>query len=236
MSDKDNLLMKKFGQVLWQMHSYTRRSFKGGDPTCNPHQGQGRVLAILKLQPEISQKDLAYLLGMRPQSLGELLAKLEKSGYITREPSEEDRRVMIVRLTDAGRAAAEGQTDAQPVTAGLFDCLSEEEQDTLSGYLDRILDSLDRKSGDEGPMFTFDEEGGFRVRPPFGGRSGERGRGFVKFDWASVPGGFTFGVRGNPGGPCAQDFHGHDHGRGPMPDPDGCGFPCPAPEDDAKDD
>lgn len=33
------------------------------------HIGQGRVLAILKLKPEISQRDLSYLLDMSKQSL-----------------------------------------------------------------------------------------------------------------------------------------------------------------------
>ena len=48
-------------------------------PYGDSRRGQGRVLAILKMQPEISQKELLYLLDMRPQSLGELLSKLEKT-------------------------------------------------------------------------------------------------------------------------------------------------------------
>ena len=58
---------------------------------------------MLKLKPEISQKELSDLLDMRPQSLGELLGKLERNGYITRTPSERDQRVLIIRLTDAGK-------------------------------------------------------------------------------------------------------------------------------------
>ena len=53
----------------------------------NPHRGQGRVLSILKLKPEITQKELTYLLDMSKQALGELLKKLENCGYITRTPS-----------------------------------------------------------------------------------------------------------------------------------------------------
>ena len=44
---------------------------------------------------------------MRPQSLGELLSKLEKNGYILRTPSETDRRVMNIKLTDEGIKATE---------------------------------------------------------------------------------------------------------------------------------
>ena len=42
----------------------------------NPHRGQGRVLAILKLKPVISQKELTYLLNMSKQSVAELITKL----------------------------------------------------------------------------------------------------------------------------------------------------------------
>lgn len=46
--------------------------------------------AILRIQPEIKIKDLSYLLGIRQQSLRELLNKLEKSTYIKRKTSEEE--------------------------------------------------------------------------------------------------------------------------------------------------
>lgn len=60
---------------------------------------------MLKLKLEITQKELTYLLDMSKQALGELLSKLEKAGYITRKPSEEDRRMIIITLTEKGKAA-----------------------------------------------------------------------------------------------------------------------------------
>ena len=65
-----------------------------------------RAMAMLKIKPEISQKDLTYLLGMSKQSIAELLLKLEKNEFITRHPSENDKRVMIMRLTEKGEKAA----------------------------------------------------------------------------------------------------------------------------------
>jgi DNA-binding MarR family transcriptional regulator len=116
----------------------------------SPHRGQGRVLAVLGLKPEISQKELTYLLGMSRQALAQLLDKLEKSGYITREPSEEDRRVSIVRLTDEGRKAAAG--GAEEETAGspdVLDCLNEEELAAFSDYLARIIGRYEEQFPDE---------------------------------------------------------------------------------------
>ncbi len=207
MSEYENDLAKKFAAIMWRMHSFTRRFYKAFGPEGNPNQGQGRVLALLKMQPELSQKDLAYLLGMRPQSLGELLTKLERSGYITRTPSDADKRVMIVRLTDEGRAAAERQPE-RPGVDGIFSVLTEEEQQTLSGYLDRILAGLNdgEEQTDGCPPFEM-RDGECRARGPFGG--------FVNFNWENVPGGFQFGVRSGPG----PNHHGGPHGRGPCPPP-----------------
>lgn len=111
-----------------------------GKPTRNPYRGQGRVLAALIAEPEISQKDLTKQLGMSKQSLAELLGKLEKSGLICRTPSEKDKRSVIVRLLPAGREAACELGDFTCDVEYIFECLNAEEQEQFSGYLERIMD------------------------------------------------------------------------------------------------
>ena len=113
-------------------------------PALSPHQGQGRVLALLKLKPEVSQKELSTILDIRSQSLGELLAKLEHQGYITRTPSEEDRRVMNISLTEAGKAALEKQNKEADVDSFL-DCLESAEQEKLGEYLERLIARLEEE-------------------------------------------------------------------------------------------
>ncbi len=115
------------------------RSARG--PFADTTRGQGRVLAMLKIQPDISTKDLSYLLGIRITSLNELLNKLEKSGYITRVPSEADKRVMIIHLTEKGKNAQQ----TEPDRGDIFTCLTEEEQKTFAGYLDRMIASLEER-------------------------------------------------------------------------------------------
>lgn len=141
-------LIEEFTRVQWLFHRYHQQNHVHYGPMGDPRRGQGRVLTILKMQPEISQKDLSYLLDMRPQSLGEILSKLEKNGYITRTPSETDRRVMNIKLTDDGMGAI-GATDQEFSFDTLFECLSEEEQKNLSGYLRRIIETLEAQIGDE---------------------------------------------------------------------------------------
>ena len=86
------------------------------------------------MQDGISTKDLSYLLGIRVSSLNELLAKMEKHDYIVREPSEADKRVMLVRLTEKGRQKEPREWEP----GNLFACLSDEEQRTFADYLDRV--------------------------------------------------------------------------------------------------
>lgn len=141
-------LHEKLSQLQWLMHRYQLKNHDGRGPRRSPVRGQGRVLAMLKIQPEISTKDLAYLLGIRQQSLNELLTKLEKEAFITRTPSEEDKRVMIIKLTEKG--AQEKLEDPEDT---IFNCLSVEEQQTFSEYLDRLIASLEKEVGNQGADF-----------------------------------------------------------------------------------
>jgi len=143
MSESERGLLEQFIRIQWLLGRYHYHNHRAG-PMGNPYRGQGRVLKLLKMQPEISQKDLLELLDMRPQSLGELLAKLESNGYITRSPSETDKRVMMVHLTEKG--AEEGvQDEVRPGFAEVLQCLSEEEQVNLNDYLGRITAELEKR-------------------------------------------------------------------------------------------
>ena len=94
MKEMNHRLFKKLFHMEMLMHRYHACSFRSFGPFGNPLRGQGRILSVLKLKPQITQKELSYLLDMRQQSLSELLAKLEGKGLITRQPSEEDRRIV----------------------------------------------------------------------------------------------------------------------------------------------
>lgn len=146
---EDYTLMKKMRRMEALMHRLHRRSRHGTEGWhAGPHMGQGRVLALLKMQPDISQKQMSFLLDMRPQSLGELLFKLERAGFITREPSQEDRRGMNIHLTEAGAEAA-NEVD-RPCAGDVFETLTTEEQETLSALLDKLIESLEGRLAEEG--------------------------------------------------------------------------------------
>lgn len=136
-------IYKKLMTLQWLLRRYQMMNCKEHNIYENRNEGQGRVLALLKIQPEIATKDMAYLLGIKQQSLNELLKKLEKSGYVKRKPSKEDKRVMIVCLTEEGKKVKQKEEEYKEI----FDCLTNEELEQFSSYIDRILSSLEEMVG-----------------------------------------------------------------------------------------
>ncbi|MGX7417621.1 MarR family winged helix-turn-helix transcriptional regulator [Carnobacterium gallinarum] len=138
---KEEDLMEEYLNLEGLMHRYFSWKRREHGPHANPHRGQGRILSILKLQPEITQKEMTFLLDMRPQSLGELLTKLEKAGFVTREPSPQDRRVMIVKLTDAGAKEAEKLNQADENS--IFDAITDEEKEQFSQIMAKLVKAIE---------------------------------------------------------------------------------------------
>lgn len=171
-------VMESYMNLQSLLHRYYMMKGKGRGPHANPHRGQGRILSILKLQPEITQKELTYLLDMRPQSLGELLTKLEKAAFITREPDEGDRRIMVVKLTEAGREEAEKMNQEEETS--VFDVLSDEEKVEFQALLNKLAAAIEAElSEDMRDMRGFHggPHGGMHGREGFGFHVGPRGRG-----------------------------------------------------------
>lgn len=142
---------EKLSTLQWLMKRHQMFCQAESGPFADTTRGQGRILAMLKIQPEIATKELAYLLGIRQQSLNELLNKLEKNGYVERKPSENDKRVMIVHLTEKGKQVQQPETDYH----NIFDCLLPNELEQLSQYLDRIIAAFqaqDKNAPDESNM------------------------------------------------------------------------------------
>lgn len=121
---------------------------------CNPEhagkdiaRGQGKVMVTLSEHPDISQKELLELIGMRQQSLGEMLDKLEKSGYLTKEKSSTDRRKSVLRLTKEGETLALEMKEAHEhfQMPEFLEDLTEEEKMAFLHSLDKMARRLDER-------------------------------------------------------------------------------------------
>ncbi len=112
--------------------------------------GQARILALLQVQDGMSQKDLAFLLGIRPQSLTIALEKLETEGLIERKQDEDDKRTRRVFITEAGKAKANEAAEERAARADeVFAVLSDEEKDQLGAILSKLAASMEEQQHTE---------------------------------------------------------------------------------------
>lgn len=121
-----------------------------------PPMAGGRLLSILKENPNLSSRELAELLDIRPSSLTELLARLEQEQLVSRTPDENDRRIIRISLTEKGaereeQIAAERAAHLEKFSA----CFTEEEAaqfcalcDKLAAHLETVSNGIDAPEED----------------------------------------------------------------------------------------
>jgi DNA-binding MarR family transcriptional regulator len=68
------------------------------------HPGQERLLAVLWEEEGLSQSQLVDRLSVQPPTVTTALQRLEREGFLRREPDPDNRRVSRVYLTDRGRS------------------------------------------------------------------------------------------------------------------------------------
>ena len=129
----DEMLLK----MMIRTYAFMRRNPDGaGDDLTLKSKGFGSILDLLALQDGISQTELADMARIRRQSAAEALAQLEKEGYVRREASENDRRALLVYITDSGRYVQKVmKTRREQMAERFFCCLSNEEKENLYAIL-----------------------------------------------------------------------------------------------------
>ncbi|MFJ1917201.1 MarR family winged helix-turn-helix transcriptional regulator [Streptomyces sp. NPDC088147] len=70
----------------------------------NLHPGQELLLMQLFDHDGRTQAELLERAGLDHSTVSKSLRRMQEAGLLTREPAPHDRRVMVVHLTDAGRA------------------------------------------------------------------------------------------------------------------------------------
>lgn len=105
------------------------------------------IAMVAKADAELSQKQLADLLGVEGPTIVAMVDRLVTAGLVLRAPSPLDRRVKLIRLTDAGQALY-GKVKQR---ADLFrsNLLSEVDQATLLAAT-TLLEQLQARI--EGPL------------------------------------------------------------------------------------
>jgi DNA-binding MarR family transcriptional regulator len=102
---------------------------------------------------ELSSRELATAAELSPATVTQMLDSLEKAGFVARARSERDKRVVLVSLTERGRAliAERREHFGARWRAALSD-FSDEQLLTAAAVLDRLGAMLDELAEDPGAM------------------------------------------------------------------------------------
>ena len=98
------------------------------------------VFLVLWEQDGISVGEIGEKLMLDNGTLSPLLKKMEQAGYVERTRSKDDDRVVVITLTEEGRALQEKAKDVPKKAAGCVD-LPPEKAKTLYALLYELLDN-----------------------------------------------------------------------------------------------
>ncbi len=104
---------------------------------------QGRILFVLWRSDSISIQELAKKTSLGKSTLTSMLDRLEKNGYITRIPSAEDRRKIIIKLTEKDRKLQNVYIQiSKEMTELFYRGFTTKEIDRFEAFLKRIHNNL----------------------------------------------------------------------------------------------
>lgn len=93
---EDMPMMGILSQVAHLGECYAKQAFE----TCDLKPWQAGILVVLSMEGELSQRELAAKLDLKPPSITTAIQKMEKLGYIVRKPDSADQRILRLSLTD----------------------------------------------------------------------------------------------------------------------------------------
>lgn len=96
----NELLVKLFKDIL-EIESKSLITEEFSDITCNDM----HIIEAVGVEEPRNMKTVASLMSVTTGTLTKAIESLCEKGYVTRERSTEDKRVVMVRLTDRGRSA-----------------------------------------------------------------------------------------------------------------------------------
>lgn len=149
MDDHNQDLIKQLFQFNSLMQHYYGNHIRSLGPFDNPQRGQALVLTILRTKPELTQKELRTILDVRNQSLGELLSKLERHEFIVRYPSEHDRRLLNIKLTEKGKEVADQLQHKIDSISAIFNCFNQEEKETFQQLMKTLIIEMKQHHSDD---------------------------------------------------------------------------------------
>jgi len=107
------------------------------------YRGQPPLLTILHQEEGLTHGDLAARMAVTPPTMTKMIQRMERAGFVRRQPDAGDQRVSRVYLTDAGRAVrSEMLTVLGALEAEAFAGFTPKELDQMRHFFLQIRDNL----------------------------------------------------------------------------------------------
>ena len=136
---KGGFLISKIHQLSQRIFAKILKDHKLDE--FNP--AQGRIMFVLWQKDNIPIHELVEKTQYSKSTLTSMLDNLEKAGFIKRVPSKEDRREILIALTEKNRLLQDKYVDVSREMGKLYyDRFSDKEIDDFENYLERILENL----------------------------------------------------------------------------------------------
>jgi DNA-binding MarR family transcriptional regulator len=120
------------------------------------------ILHVLQQEAELSMNELAERTATDQSSASLAVARLVDEGYVSRTPSDQDRRQVRLSLTPRGRALVRRSPPvAQEQIMNSIAEMSARERAQLVTLLDKLMSGMG-VAGERAPMLFQDEESGAR--------------------------------------------------------------------------
>ena len=130
--------MTRMGRLMAMRH--------GGHDHCagelNPVQSM--LMRALQANKALKMADIATLLAIKPPAASAMVDALEHRGFVTRTPSEEDRRVTLVCLTPAGCTVLTETEEARRTQLRRYmELISEDDVRALLRIQNTLIDAIE---------------------------------------------------------------------------------------------
>lgn len=136
---RGGFLMTKIHQLSGRI--FTRMLKEHSIEEINP--AQGRIMFVLWQNDGISIYELAKKTSLGKSTLTSMLDRLEKTGFLYREPSKEDRRKILIWRTEKDKSFQKRYTHVSQKMAELYyQGFTDEEIDRFELMLEQIFENL----------------------------------------------------------------------------------------------
>lgn len=139
-------IMKSFVRIASSGRRRHQRACNSDKPQ---FRGYARILDVLSQNDGVSQREIAELLNIRPQSASEAIASMESQGLVEKQTKEQDKRCSLIYITQAGKERQIAlQNERIENARRIFEPLSDHEKETLLKLLNKVAATLQETKED----------------------------------------------------------------------------------------